>query len=92
MTDISDYSAFADVDFGGFFAKGGSLGAGKWGIAGERGPEIIKGPAQVVPAARAGGDSTTIVVQGDVGPKTLKAMRLALAQHQAQMAYQQRYA
>lgn len=35
--------------FGGFFANGGNLGAGKWGIAGENGPEIIRGPATVVP-------------------------------------------
>jgi tape measure domain-containing protein len=35
--------------FGGFFANGGTLGAGRWGIAGENGPEIIKGPAQVIP-------------------------------------------
>lgn len=35
--------------FGGFFANGGNLGAGKWGIAGEAGPEIIRGPATVVP-------------------------------------------
>jgi hypothetical protein len=38
--------------FGGLFAKGGNLGAGKWGIAGEAGPEIIKGPASVVPLDR----------------------------------------
>lgn len=47
-------SAFGGGDgilgsFGGFFAGGGTLGAGKWGIAGEFGPEIIKGPAQVIP-------------------------------------------
>ena len=35
--------------FGGFFANGGTLGAGKWGIAGERGPEIISGPATITP-------------------------------------------
>jgi lambda family phage tail tape measure protein len=35
--------------FGGFFANGGTLGAGKWGIAGENGPEIISGPATVTP-------------------------------------------
>lgn len=35
--------------FAGFFADGGTLGAGKWGIAGEAGPEVIKGPAEVVP-------------------------------------------
>jgi lambda family phage tail tape measure protein len=35
--------------FGGFFAKGGTLGAGKWGIAGEAGPELISGPATITP-------------------------------------------
>lgn len=35
--------------FGGFFADGGYLPSGKYGIAGEAGPEIIKGPADVVP-------------------------------------------
>lgn len=35
--------------FGGFFATGGTLGAGRWGIAGERGPELITGPATVTP-------------------------------------------
>jgi hypothetical protein len=51
--------------FGGFFANGGNLGAGKWGIAGENGPEIIKGPAQVVPMNRmgSGGGQTQTVVQ-----------------------------
>jgi hypothetical protein len=35
--------------FGGWFANGGTLGAGKWGIAGENGPEIISGPASITP-------------------------------------------
>jgi hypothetical protein len=35
--------------FGGFYADGGRLGAGKWGIAGEAGPEIIHGPANITP-------------------------------------------
>jgi len=35
--------------FGGFFANGGTLGAGKFGIAGERGPELVSGPAQITP-------------------------------------------
>jgi lambda family phage tail tape measure protein len=35
--------------FGGFFANGGTLGAGKFGIAGENGPEFIRGPASVTP-------------------------------------------
>lgn len=35
--------------FGGFFATGGFLPAGKLGIVGERGPELITGPANVTP-------------------------------------------
>lgn len=35
--------------FGGLFADGGNLGAGKWGIAGEAGPELIRGPASITP-------------------------------------------
>jgi hypothetical protein len=41
--------------FGGLFANGGTLGAGKWGIAGERGPEIISGPASITPMNGMGG-------------------------------------
>ena len=41
-------SSIGDL-FGGFFADGGILGAGKWGIAGEAGPELIRGPASVTP-------------------------------------------
>lgn len=37
------------MSFGGFYANGGTLGAGQWGIAGERGPEIIHGPARITP-------------------------------------------
>lgn len=46
--------------FGGFFADGGTLGAGKWGIAGESGPELIKGPAEIVPAAQSYGRSMVV--------------------------------
>jgi hypothetical protein len=35
--------------FGGFFANGGNLPAGKFGIVGERGPEFIGGPATISP-------------------------------------------
>lgn len=34
--------------FAGFFAEGGNIPGGKFGIAGEAGPEIIRGPASVV--------------------------------------------
>lgn len=35
--------------FKGFFADGGTLGAGQWGIAGEAGPEPVVGPARIIP-------------------------------------------
>jgi len=35
--------------FGGFFANGGTLPAGKFGVVGERGPELIRGPADITP-------------------------------------------
>ncbi len=34
--------------FAGFFNNGGSIPAGKIGIAGENGPEIIRGPGTVI--------------------------------------------
>lgn len=73
--------------FGGFFASGGNLGAGKWGIAGEAGPEIIKGPAEVVPMSRmpsglgaAGGGPTivqNIVVNGGNRNELMAGMQQA---------------
>jgi lambda family phage tail tape measure protein len=35
--------------FDGFFANGGQIGAGKFGVVGERGPEFVSGPATVTP-------------------------------------------
>lgn len=42
---------FNPGQFAGMFARGGILGAGQWGIAGERGPEPVVGPARVVPGS-----------------------------------------
>ncbi|MEY5097607.1 MAG: hypothetical protein RJA36_326, partial [Pseudomonadota bacterium] len=50
--------------FGGFYAEGGTLGAGKWGIAGENGPEIIHGPAGVTPMGAGGGMTVNVINQG----------------------------
>jgi hypothetical protein len=38
--------------FAGLFASGGSLDAGQWGIVGEKGAELVAGPATVVPMNR----------------------------------------
>lgn len=37
--------------FGGFFATGGMIPAGRFGIVGEAGPELVTGPANVTPIA-----------------------------------------
>ncbi|WP_223940091.1 phage tail tape measure protein, partial [Aeromonas caviae] len=34
--------------FAGFYDKGGLIPAGKWGVAGENGPEVVKGPANII--------------------------------------------
>ena len=41
--------------FSGLFADGGSIGAGRWGVVGEKGAEVVAGPATVVPWAKAVG-------------------------------------
>ena len=43
-----------------FFANGGTLGAGKLGIAGEAGPELISGPATVTPMDEIGGTKPAV--------------------------------
>lgn len=40
-------SQISGSNFSGAYDKGGSIGAGKWGIVGEYGPEIVEGPANV---------------------------------------------
>jgi len=35
--------------FAGFFANGGMIPAGKYGIVGEKGPEVVTGPANITP-------------------------------------------
>jgi phage-related protein len=53
---VSGISSF----FGGFFADGGRLGAGKFGIAGEAGPELITGPANITPMDQIGGGGPAV--------------------------------
>lgn len=77
--------------FGGFFADGGYLGAGKWGIAGERGPEAIVGPAQVVPltgrsaATGASGMHITVGIASD-GALNIMPEVVSVSQQEAQGA------
>ena len=46
--------------FGGFFADGGRIQSGQFGVVGEEGPEIVQGPANVTPMDEAGGGSTNV--------------------------------
>jgi hypothetical protein len=74
--------------FAGFFAKGGVLGAGQWGFAGEAGVEPVVGPAKILPAG--GGGSVnyqpiiTMQVNGDPDARTLAHMRAMLQASQAE--------
>lgn len=45
-------------NFAGFFANGGTIPAGQFGIAGEAGAELITGPATVTPLNQLGGGQT----------------------------------
>jgi hypothetical protein len=45
-------------NFAGFFANGGFIPRGQFGIVGERGPELISGPAQITPFDQMGGSVT----------------------------------
>jgi hypothetical protein len=69
---LSDLAGGVASFFGGFFADGGSLGAGKWGIAGENGPEMISGPATITPMG--GGSSNVTYNINAVDAASFKSM------------------
>ena len=46
--------------FDGFFANGGFINPGKFGIVGERGPEIVTGPANITPLDQLGGSAQNV--------------------------------
>lgn len=60
---------FGGASFGGFYAGGGTLGAGKWGIAGENGPEMVRGPASIIPPRGNGGGNVTIIDRRTNAPR-----------------------
>jgi lambda family phage tail tape measure protein len=57
--------------FDGWFANGGQIGAGKFGIVGENGPEFVGGPATVTPMG--GGSNVTYNINA-VDAQSFKAM------------------
>ena len=56
----AQYGVFAN--FAGGFAEGGYIPGGKWGVVGERGPEVISGPNTITPM----GDGVSVIVNGDI--------------------------
>lgn len=48
--------------FAGFFARGGMIPAGQFGVVGENGPELVGGPANIRPMDNFGGSSGTQVI------------------------------
>jgi hypothetical protein len=45
----------ATASFSGLYAGGGTIDSGKWGIVGERGAEVVAGPAAVTPLSKLNG-------------------------------------
>jgi hypothetical protein len=56
--DVSDF-------FAGYYAKGGDIPSGMVGIAGENGPELIRGPASVTPMNGLGGGGDVSIDGGN---------------------------
>lgn len=84
--------------FGGGFAAGGQLGAGKWGIVGENGPELIRGGrhgATIVPLTansnRPGGmmvDARAYINAAGADPAAIARLEAGLARRDAQLPKQ----
>ena len=60
--------------FAGFFANGGLIPSGKFGVVGEKGPELISGPANITPMNGLGGGSQVIYNINAVDAPSFKAM------------------
>lgn len=73
--------------FAGFFDNGGNIPAGKFGVVGERGPELVRGPVNVTgreDTAKMSGGNTIIINQPGVS-STREAERSAGATRRAVM-------
>lgn len=54
--------------FAGFFANGGTIPAGKFGVVGEAGPELVTGPATVTPLNGVGGGTVNYYINAVDAP------------------------
>lgn len=77
--------------FGGFFAKGGELAPGKWGIVGENGPEIVfggRGGASITPMGMGGGvqvDARAFIDAKGADAAAIARLQAALARRDAEL-------
>ena len=72
--------------FKGFFAGGGVLGAGEWGIAGDNGPEPVVGPARIISNQEAFGSAQRpIVVHQHIQTPDVESFRQSQGQLSALM-------
>lgn len=53
--------------FAGMFDNGGNIGSGQWGIVGENGPEIVKGPANVTSRKKTAAMAASAMEGGSAG-------------------------
>jgi len=61
--------------FAGFFANGGLIPSGKFGVVGENGPELISGPANITPMDGLGGGGSQVIYNiNAVDAPSFKAM------------------
>lgn len=65
--------------FAGGFADGGTIPGGQWGIVGERGPEIVSGPANITPMGGGAGVAEAILER--LGPPPQAMTPDAVAAH-----------
>ena len=68
--------------FAGFFATGGRIPGGQFGVVGERGPELISGPANITPLdagmlAGGGQINVDVRVEGDPNPEFTQAAAMS---------------
>lgn len=53
--------------FAGMFDNGGNIGSGQWGVVGENGPEIVKGPVNVTSRKKTAAMAASAMDGGSVG-------------------------
>ena len=72
------------LGFAGFFDNGGSIPSNKFGVVGERGPELVSGPARVYNRAKTaremenaggGNKNITFALEGDFDSRAERSVR-----------------